>query len=100
MTPVEFLPVADREALSALRRYVRKAGPVVAGRFQTAFDDAIARVGTNPRAWAKHLYGTRRCRLRLRYPYFLIYVVEPARVLVVAVAHDRRRPGYWRRRLP
>jgi hypothetical protein len=35
-----------------------------------------------------------------RFPFHLVYVEEPAGVPVVAVAHDRRRPGYWRRRLP
>lgn len=34
-----------------------------------------------------------------RFPYSLIYVVESERILVVAVAHQRRRPGYWRARI-
>ena len=100
MTLVEFLPPADRELVSAIRRYVQVTGSTVAARFRTALDDAIARVGATPHAWPGHLHGTRVCRLRFRYPYQLVSVVESARVLVVAVAHDRRRPGYWRRRLP
>jgi toxin ParE1/3/4 len=34
-----------------------------------------------------------------RFPYALIYAVEERRVFVVAVAHFRRRPGYWRDRV-
>ncbi len=34
-----------------------------------------------------------------RFPYWLIYADEPETILVIAVAHQRRRPGYWRRRM-
>lgn len=30
-----------------------------------------------------------------RFPYVLLFDVESQRVLVLAVAHGRRRPGYW-----
>lgn len=39
----------------------------------------------------------RRCILR-RFPYALIYEVLPEKVVVLAVAHTSRRPGYWRDR--
>jgi toxin ParE1/3/4 len=40
----------------------------------------------------------RRYVLR-RFPYVLVYLVEPGEIVVLAVAHTHRRPGYWRRRL-
>jgi plasmid stabilization system protein ParE len=39
----------------------------------------------------------RRCLVR-RFPYFIFYTVAADDVHVVAVAHAKRRPGYWRRR--
>lgn len=33
-----------------------------------------------------------------RFPYSLIYALEPGAIWVVAVAHDRRMPDYWRDR--
>lgn len=42
--------------------------------------------------------GLRRALLR-RFPFSLIYAEESSEILVVAVAHQRRRPGYWRRRI-
>ena len=39
----------------------------------------------------------RRMVLR-RFPYLLIYSIEPEKIWIVAVAHQRRRPGYWRGR--
>lgn len=33
------------------------------------------------------------------FPYRIIFVVRGREAVVVAYAHERRRPGYWRRRL-
>ena len=33
-----------------------------------------------------------------RFPFLLIYAEEQDQIVVVAVAHQRRRPGYWRSR--
>ncbi len=33
-----------------------------------------------------------------RFPFAILYRVEPERIVVVAVMHLRREPGYWRRR--
>jgi len=34
-----------------------------------------------------------------RFPYHLVYSVEEWGVLIIAVAHQRRRPGYWTHRV-
>ena len=39
----------------------------------------------------------RRRRMR-RFPYMVVYRIEGGVVLVVAVAHERRTPGYWTER--
>ena len=41
---------------------------------------------------------TRRRVLIARFPYSVIYRHEADSVVIVAVAHQRRRPGYWRQR--
>jgi hypothetical protein len=30
-----------------------------------------------------------------RFPYSLIYGIEENTIVVIAVAHDHREPGYW-----
>jgi len=42
--------------------------------------------------------GLRRALLN-RFPFALIYSAEVDEVLIVAVAHQRRRPGYWKVRV-
>ena len=33
-----------------------------------------------------------------RFPYYLIYNISFETVYIVAVAHERRKPGYWETR--
>ena len=39
----------------------------------------------------------RRARVS-RFPYSIVFLETPGRLRVIAVAHDHRRPGYWRDR--
>ena len=34
-----------------------------------------------------------------RFPFSLIYSVEANAILIIAVAHQHRRPGYWKNRI-
>ena len=42
--------------------------------------------------------GVRR-RAVTRFSYHVIYIETGAAIRVLAIAHDRRKPGYWRSRL-
>ena len=55
-------------------------------------------VATMPLAWPPSGENTRKCLLT-RFPYFAIYAPLPNEILVLAVGHQHRRPGYWRERL-
>jgi len=89
-------PAAEAEVREAWLRY-RASDPVVASRFMAALDRAIEQIADHPERWPLYLHGTRRHLLR-RFPFSVVYRVEVRSVLVVAIAHQRRRPGYWRRR--
>ena len=71
-------------------------------RFKSAVQRAEQRLAQNPGLGAPVVgrsvpRGVRRLRLK-RFPYSLFYVND-GEVVVVAVAHDRRRPGYWKVRV-
>jgi hypothetical protein len=59
---------------------------------------AIERIRAFPNAWHPLGDELRRCRLR-RFPYGLIYALEKGEILVLALAHARREPQYWRERV-
>lgn len=42
--------------------------------------------------------GTRRSYILRRFPYSIIYQVTAVELRIIAVAHHRRRPGYWANR--
>lgn len=51
-----------------------------------------------PDAWHLLGPGIRRCRM-MRFPYGVIYATDPEEIVILAIAHMHRRPGYWRDRL-
>lgn len=52
----------------------------------------------NPGSWAVIDQDVRRC-LTHTFPYGILYTIEREHILVVAVMHLHRQPGYWRNRL-
>ena len=69
-----------------------------ATEFVAEISQAIRSIRENPGRWPAHLYGTRRFILE-RFPFSIIYLDTPELVNIVAVAHGKRKPGYWKRRL-
>ena len=51
-----------------------------------------------PQAWHPLTPEIRRCRLK-RFPYSVVYTLDAEGILVLAVAHQHRKPGYWRNRV-
>ena len=66
--------------------------------FNVGLKSAFASIEQNPNAWSPLRGGVRRYVMK-RFPYQLIYRVEADEIVIYAVAHQSRRPGYWRRRV-
>jgi plasmid stabilization system protein ParE len=94
--PVEFHPEALAEAEAAVAWY-RKRSLRAAEVFLSELGKAIQTVSEAPDRWPLFESGCRRFPL-LRFPYLLIYREKARSIEVLAVAHGRRRPGYWRSR--
>jgi plasmid stabilization system protein ParE len=94
---VRFHPAAAQEAESTYDWYAARDLAAAHG-FREELREAIEAVAADPRTWPR--YGSRTRRYVLpRYPFSLVYILRAADVEVVAVAHGRRRPDYWRSRL-
>jgi len=96
-TELEYLEEALEEAEAAVRWYAERSVSAAAA-FSEEIDAAESAIVEFPDAWPPFDHGTRRYLLR-RYPFSIIYRVESRRILIVAVAHGQRRPGYWKSRL-
>ena len=58
---------------------------------------AIDTVTERPHLGVAMAHGFRRALAR-RFPFSVIYAVDGDEIVVVAVAHLRRKPGYWKGR--
>ena len=62
------------------------------------FSNAVMKAATQllrfPELGVRIEYDTRRMPLH-DYPYSLIYRTGPTAIVIVAIANQRRRPGYW-----
>jgi hypothetical protein len=65
--------------------------------FAEAIDKALATIVKTPDRFLK-LSATHRACTVIGFPYQVVYRVVEDALIVVAVAHTSRRPGYWRRR--
>lgn len=90
------LPVARREMLGAARRYDGKANGL-GDRFLDAIRDALLAIAELPHGHPPLKLPYRR-KLLKSFPFAVIYRVEKGEVIIIAVAHFKRRPRYWRRR--
>lgn len=96
MTSVAFHPEADAEFLAAARYYEVQAENLGCDFF-VAVERTYQRLAAFPESGRP--FGSRlRPALVPGFPYGLIDRVESERLLIVAVAHLHRRPGYWRAR--
>jgi len=97
MKPVRVHPEAEAESDGAFEWYWARSESAALG-FDAALRDAFGNLRRSPKMCAPYLYGTRRVMLH-RYPYFVVFRELARKIQIVAVAHAKRRPGYWRGRI-
>ena len=93
---IGFHPEAAADYAEAFQWYDERGGELGA-----AFTGEIARalrlIRQAPERWPR--YGTQHRRILVRrFPCWVVYLPTKARIWIVAVAHARRGPGYWRSR--
>lgn len=93
---VEFHPEALAE-FRAAAEYYETQQPGLGERFANAVEAAVAHVVAAPESWRVIEDDIRRCLTKV-FPYAVLYSIEPGYILIVAVMHCRREPGYWRNR--
>ena len=97
MKRISFHPSADAEVTEAVQYYETRS-PGLGSDLLAEVRRALHLISTNPESCQQIGRRVRR-RPLWRFPYNLIYAVYPDRIRVVAFAHQKRRPFYWRKRL-
>jgi toxin ParE1/3/4 len=92
-----FHPEASEEFEAAEDWYFLRSADA-STEFVSEVEAAIEAIAEAPSRWPKHLHGTRRFVLQ-RFPFSVIYLDDPEIVTFIAVAHAKRKPGYWKGRV-
>ncbi|HEY3763157.1 MAG TPA: type II toxin-antitoxin system RelE/ParE family toxin [Verrucomicrobiae bacterium] len=93
MKPVVELAAATSELEQAIAWYEQHESGL-GERLYVAFQEARLFIRRHPSMGTRFDHGTRKWRVR-NFPYKVIYIDLPDEILIVAFAHDSRRPGYW-----
>jgi toxin ParE1/3/4 len=95
--PVQFHSAATAELEEAIAFYEqRRSG--LGHALLHAVERAVSLIQEFPRIGAPYKRTDYRHYGLGRFPYILFYLEMPEAIWIAAVAHGRRRPGYWRRR--
>jgi plasmid stabilization system protein ParE len=91
-------PEAEWDLREAAGYYKDRAGTALSQAFFTEFEYTIELLLQHPLLGALWLQGKRRRLVMRHFPFSVIYTVSGEEIRVWAVAHQSRRPGYWRDR--
>ena len=93
MTPARFLQPAEVEMVEAAIYYEEQAEGL-GTLFLSTLEGAIRNILENPNAWPITSNDIRK-RIVSKFPYSILYRVESREIIILAIMHQRRRPGYW-----
>jgi len=68
--------------------------------FQSEVERTVARVQQAPQIGSPYKATELRRYLVRRFPYIIFYAELEESIWIVAIAHTKRRPDYWKRRKP
>jgi toxin ParE1/3/4 len=93
---VRFHPEAERDLEEGLRFYLSRSA-IAGERFLADVWSALTLLQEAPVRWPVFRLDARRF-VMAAFPYSIIYRVRGDEIQVLAMAHAKRRPGYWLRR--
>ena len=93
MTPVRYHQAAEDELLAEIG-YLEMRVPGLGRRFHAEVRKAENELARFPQSAPEVAPGIRKHPLR-KFPFSILYSIEKDGLLILAVAHHRRRPRYW-----
>lgn len=97
MKHARFVTPARQEFLAEVAHY-RAVQPELAARFVAAVEEVTCRAMAFPLSGTPGPNKTRRLSVK-DFPFSIVYRSERDGVIVFAVAHHSREPGYWQPRV-
>ena len=98
MTLILFDPEARSEFLATIQ-YYEDCQYGLGHRFRLVVQSGVQKISKTPFRY-RILKAPLRRYLLPRFPYSIIYSIEPDHLRIIAVMHNKRKPGYWSNRIP
>ena len=95
--PFRFMPEARQEFREQIEWY-RAQSTDAASAFLRAMRSSVEQIITMPEIHAPYLHQTRKASVG-PFPVRIVFQARRGVIEIVAVAHAKRKPGYWRERL-
>ena len=90
---LHILEVAALE-ISDAKEYYNLQQPRLGDSFKKDVQNAIDTILSFPQLYPEVSDSLRRCVLH-RFPYTIFYSIEDGTIIILSVAHQRRKPYYW-----
>ena len=97
MADLSYHPEAKDE-IRKVADYYQRRRQGLGEEFLAELEAVIGKILMNPLRCAR-ISGRFRCCLVKRFPFGIIYAIDDDQIFVAAVAHSKRRPGYWKQRV-
>jgi len=99
MRTITFLLEAEEE-MNSSAQYYNQQYSALGLDFLEEIEKPLQIIEKNPERWPYyeeniHKYNTRRFSFSL----FFVFEKELDKVIIIAVAHQKRKPGYWKQRI-
>ena len=92
-----FHPEALTEYAQAVQYYLEQNNKV-AQAFIDAIEETIYRIRETPTRYPIVDEEIRRCMTK-KFPYGILYSIKQDSILILAIMHCSRKPGYWKNRM-
>ena len=93
---IEFLEEAEIELFEAVAWYESKETGL-GKRFRNEVAHVLDRIVEDPMLWRERPNGYRRVNCPV-FPYYIPFFIRRDKIIIAAVAHEHRKPGYWKSR--
>ncbi|QDV31314.1 Plasmid stabilization system protein [Planctopirus ephydatiae] len=90
---IQVCSAAAKDFTESLCWYAERS-TALATDFESEFDAAIQRIAESPELFPAFDERHRYLQLR-RFPFLIIYRIIGTIIIVIAVAHTARSPGFW-----
>ena len=90
---IKYLKIAREEFHSAIK-YYESQQTNLGRKFQSDVENSISRIKEFPKAYVSIKNDERRCLLH-KFKYSIFYSIEESYILIIAIAHQHRKPDYW-----